>query len=169
MSIEDITREWERDGSLVVLKPFLKSTEMVRYVIATKEVNDEICGPWDTRELEIRYSRVRTVIDAFIGGLRIAARWPPSKSIKANLALLDPADEQVWEFRSPRPGGIRVFGRFANINVFVALGTELREEIDDDFTREKEACKRAWRRFYPSYDPLNGQDLADFLTDFHRV
>ena len=163
-------REWVRSGDLVVLEPALQATATVRHVIATREVYEELCGEWDDIECEIRYARARAVVDAFIGGLRLAARHPPSTSAKAQIALLNPPEEQVWAFRSrePKPG-VRVFGCFAEIDVFVALNTELKENIDADYVREKEKCKRAWRQFFPTYTPLKGTSLADYLTAFHAV
>ena len=127
-------------------------------------------GLWDSTECQIRYARARAVVDAFIGGLRIAARYPPSRSAKAQLALLDPSEEQVWEFRSrePKPG-VRVFGRFSELDVFVALKTKLRENIDADFTQEKEQCKREWRRLFPTYPPHKGDSLYDYLTNYYEV
>lgn len=170
MSIRDILREWINAGEMVVLEPALDAMPTVRFVIATKEVAAEICGSWENKDCEIRYARARAVIDAFIGGARIAVRYPPSRSARAQLALLDPPQDQVWEFRSlePKPG-VRVFGRFSEPNVFVALATELRENIDDDFTKEKERCKREWRKFFTPYRPHQGYSLAEYLTNFHEV
>jgi hypothetical protein len=170
MSIREMMREWINAGEMVVLEPALASIPTVRFVFATKEVAAEIYGPWEDKECEIRYARARAVIDAFIGGARIATRHPPSRSAKAQLALLDPPQDQVWEFRSrePKPG-VRVFGRFFEASAFVALGTELRENIDDNFTKEKERCKREWRKFFTPYPPHQGSSLSDYLTDFYAV
>ena len=62
-----------------------------------------------------------------------------------------------------------MFGRFSETNVFVALATELRENIDDDFTKEKERCKCEWRKFFTPYPPHQGDSLAEYLTNFHEV
>jgi hypothetical protein len=163
-------RAWVADGEMVVMQPALDSIPTARLVIATKEVNAEICGFWALSDHEIRYARMRAVIDAFISGSRIAARYPPSRSARAQLALLDPADEQVWEFRSrePKPG-VRVFGCFAEIDLFIALCSELRENIDANFVKEKEKCKREWRKFFAPYQPHRGEALSDYLTNSHAV
>ena len=85
-----------------------------------------------------------------------------------HLALLEPSIDEVWEFRTEKPG-IRVFGRFAEYNIFVALNTELRENIDADFAREKEECKRLWRHFFQSYKPLHGTAISDYIDNFTQV
>ena len=170
MSIRDMVCEWVASGDLIVLDPALDTTPTMRFVFVTKEVREALYGPWDDLEREVRYNRMRAVVDAFVAGARMAVRYPPSRSAKAQIALLDPAADQVWEFRSrePRPG-VRLFGSFLEPNTFVALFTELRENIDDDFLKEKERCKREWRRFFPAYRPFSGGSLNSYVTNFHQV
>lgn len=148
----------------MVLPPALESAPTVRYVIATKEVARDLSSQ------SVRFREARAVVDAFTEGLIISARYPPSKSVRAQLALLEPSSDEVWEFRSRKPKpGARVFGRFADVDLFIALGIEFREEIDDDFAREKEACRRQWRTYFQSYQPLKGNDLSDYLTSYYAV
>ncbi len=170
MSRRELIDEWGVTRDLVLLPPVLASTPSVRYVFVTEDVRQELCGPWDTPEHTIRYTRARAVVDAFTGGLRIAARYPPSRSAKAQLALLDPAHEEVWEFRSrePKPG-VRVFGCFSELDTFIALWTELRENIDEDFKKEREECKRQWRKFFPTFAPHTGANLSDYITNYYPV
>ncbi len=169
MSIWDVINAWTEDGDLVVLQPEFDPPEGGRFVIATKEVQRDLYGSWPDPKLEARYARARAILDAFISNSRIAARYPPSKKVEAALALLQPASEEVWEFRTSKPG-VRVFGRFAEFNVFVALNIELKENINEDYTKEKEICKRQWRKFFStSYKPLSGDKLSDYFDNFHEV
>lgn len=169
MSIWDIINELENSQRLVLWQSEFESSQSGRFVFATPEVCDDLYRRWNCAILEERYARARQIIDAFVDNRRILARYPPSKSTKAQLALLCPVTEQVWEFRSPPKPGIRVFGRFADFDVFIATNVELRERIDDDFRREKEICKRFWRTLFPSYKPLTGTKLSDYLSNFDDV
>lgn len=170
MSIWHIINELEQSQDLVLLRPEFESSEAGRFVFATPEVCDDLYGQWNTAELQDSYARARQVIDAFIDNRRISARCPPCSSAKAQLALLKEPSEEVWEFRSrPPPKGIRVFGRFAAFDVFIATNTALREKIDADFKREKEICKRRWRSLFEPYKPHSGTQLADYLSNFHDL
>ena len=168
MSIWDVIYPWSKDGDLVVLQPEFEASESGRFVFATKAVWLDLYGTWADPALAVRYARARQVVDAFVSNSLIAARFPPSKSVKAQIALLQPTTEEVWEFRSPKPG-VRVFGRFAEFNVFIATNVELREKINDDYTREKEDCKRQWRTFFPTYPPHRGSQLSDYFDNFYEV
>lgn len=165
MSIRDLIREWENSGQLAVVPPALPSIASLRYVIATAEVRNRLCGTWADQTMGVRYARARTVVDAFTQGLAIATRLPPSTSARAQLALLSEAREEIWEFRSrdPKPG-VRVFGRFAEKDVFLALWTELKENIDEDYTDEKEKCKKVWRKLFYPFKPFTPELGGEYLT-----
>jgi len=170
MSIWKLINVWNSgdDPQLIVLHPEFSSGTGGRFVVATKRVHKELYGQWGDPELQERYARAQQVVDSFINNSRIKVRLPPSKSIKAQLALLEPSNEEIWEFRTEKPG-IRVFGRFAEHNTFIALNTELRENINDDFAREKEECKRLWRGFFQSYKPHHGTEISDYINNFTQV
>ena len=107
-------------------------------------------------------------MDAFSAGQVIGVRLPPSKTVKAQLALLEVAAEEIWEFRirdtAPQ---LRVFGRFAEQDLFIALTHAGRDglETDEDWRREKRRCTREWRRLFPSYNPHTGQTADDYLSN----
>jgi hypothetical protein len=170
MSIWKLINVWSSgdDPQLFVLQPEFSSGESGRFVVATKDVFQEVYGVWEDPGLQERFARAQQVIDSFINNSRIKVRLPPSKSVKAQLALLEPPDEEIWEFRTEKPA-VRVFGRFAEFNIFIALNTELRENIDDDFAREKEECKRLWRYFFQSYKPYHGTEISDYIDNFTKV
>lgn len=169
MSIREVITSWVVDGNLIIFQPALASAPYVRTVIATREVTQKLCGPWDDDIATERFTQARAVVDAFISGLAIATRFPPSTSARAQLALLTNEEEEVWEFRSRKPKpGVRVFGHFAEKDLFVALTIELRENIDETFTYEKESCKREWRIFFPSYKPFRA-DWAEHYLSNHKL
>lgn len=68
--------EWVASGDLIVLDPALDTTPTMRFVFVTKEVREALYGPWDDLEREVRYNRMRAVVDAFVAGARMAVRYP---------------------------------------------------------------------------------------------
>lgn len=172
MSIRAVIQEWTTEGSLSLLQPALVSSPRVRWVFATAEVSSALLGPWETIRDEVRLSRARADIDTFINGTLMSARMPPSKSVSAQLALLDPAGDEVWEVRSrdPKPG-VRIFGRFAEKDHLIALTRAFREDLqsNDDWLRETERCKRQWKLFFPSYTPFTGSTVHDYGSNLFPV
>ncbi len=81
---------WITAGDLVVLQPEFDASDGGRFVIAAKDVWTDLYGRWDDPVLALRYANARQVVDGFIGDLRVTARFPPSKSVKAQIALLEP-------------------------------------------------------------------------------
>lgn len=175
MSIHHILALWEADGTLTAVRRAVEVKPAVRCVMATRLVHSLLSGPtWNSHREEERYRTVKAVIDGFIDGNAMRVRLPPSKSIQAALALLDPADAGVWEFRT-RPDkqrnrsryGVRVFGIFAERDLFVAYSTVFKEDLLDttEYTRELEFCRRQWRTHFYPYLPVVGATLDDYVSN----
>jgi hypothetical protein len=65
-----------------------------------------------------------------------------------------------------------VLGLFADCDLFVALTTSGHENLitGQDWRNEREACKAAWRRLFPTYQPLSGTTLHDYISaNIHLV
>ena len=170
MSIYDELDRLVKDGSLFRLVPALPGTPVVRTMFASKEVNDLITGPWRDRKWEERCGSLRADLDRFITGGLITAAVDPFKGGKqANIKQLDPYPDEVWEIRSrvPRPG-IRVLGRFADTDVFVALTWWHREPLRGPGSKEWRAaiveCRVKWRNLFLAYDPKSGADIHDYIS-----
>jgi hypothetical protein len=113
MSIRATIRDWERNGDLVLMPPILPFESLKRAVFCSQDVWLAFDGQ-DSRGEKSNMGRARATLDAYVTGKRVAVRLPPSKNVKADLALLEAPLEEIWEFRctSAKPQ-IRVFGRFA--------------------------------------------------------
>ncbi len=100
------------------------------------------------------------------------------------MGRLNRPKDEVWDIRSiaPRPG-IRIFGRFAERDVFVGLFWSPRSvEIpfsqrlplgEKDSVEWKNAileCKSEWKKLFPSYQPVHGDEIHKYIeTNFISV
>jgi hypothetical protein len=113
-------------------------------------------------------ARARATLDAYVTGKRVAVRFPPSKNVKADLALLDAPIDEIWEFRctSAKPQ-IRVFGRFAERDLFIALIMRNKHQCstNEDYGYVKSECKRNWNYFFHAYRPHSGMHQDDYVSE----
>jgi hypothetical protein len=100
-------------------------------------------GPWPTSKDQERWGYLTYWFDRFTDGARLTLRSEPRpKKSTADMARLEPVADEVWEVRSldPKPA-MRVFGSFAQRDVFVGLAW-------------------AWRKNLNGYGGLNGSGLS---------
>jgi hypothetical protein len=172
MSIREFINNCVEGGELFLLSPALESTPRVRHIFATKEVCDAVFGPWIDGKVEARFGRARAYLDTFMSGDLMSVRMPPSRSVHAQIALLEDDKDQVWEIRvrDPRPG-IRIFGRFSEKDVFLALTIGLREKYktEADWVPDIERCKKIWRTYFFTYKPLSGSQADDYISNSFSV
>jgi hypothetical protein len=161
------------EGRLRGLVQAISGTAEKRRVFAVPRVIEMLDGPWATSHHERRAGAARALLEIFLRGDQIVGRMPPSRNVNTVIALLDPAVENVWEFRigNPRPG-MRILGRFAEQDTFVATNWVNREELRDAKTGEDDPrkwrdevvrCKAIWTNLFPSYNPFVGSTLHDFI------
>lgn len=82
-----------------------------------------------------------------------------------------PIGGQVFDIRctDPKPG-IRVFGRFIELDTFVALTWDYRENLNGrDFDDAVARCIREWQRLFPREHLFAGRSLNEYLTNFYAV
>jgi hypothetical protein len=145
-----------------------------RKLFVSPNVHDLLNGPWDSTELQIRLVKMRVLLEQFVGGNEFVGRMPPIKNVRAMIALLSPRSEEVWEFRTSKEnGGLRVIGRFADKDVFVATNWHRKEEVLDPATKVydnqkvrdvSQHCRSEWQRLFPTYPPKSGETLHDYLS-----
>lgn len=167
MSIRETIKSFVDTGELHLLEPILDYVSPVRWIFVNDEVFKEFNPPWESDKREKNIARARQLLDQFSEGGLISVRMPPSKNTKAQLALLSDASDEIWEFRSVEPDPqIRIFGRFAEPNVFIALAIRNKPDAatDDQYFEIREKCKREWRIYFPSYNPHTGNSANDYLS-----
>ena len=170
MSIYDEINLRVNEGKLIQLFPAMPSASVVRTIFAAKAINDLMMGPWSDLKWEERCGSLRGDLDRFIEGKPITVAVDPFKGGKnAYMKHLHPYKDEVWEIRSraPKPG-IRVLGRFADTDVFVALDWWFRDKLGGPHSREWRVaivdCRNQWRNLFPAYDAKLGVDIHDYIS-----
>lgn len=114
----------------------------------------------EDEEMEDRLGILQADLELFAEGQPIDPKY---------LFLLYPAHEAVWEIRSLRPHpSIRVLGRFAMKDVFIATNIELRENLGGWQSREWKNVKRLactrWGHCFHTFPPMLSTNIHDLVT-----
>lgn len=175
MSIRHEIRDRVSERRLIELSPALTSSPFVRTMLISPAISDLVFGPWENPEHEYRCGRLRADLDMFIDGSVISvAQRPYKKPRRTYMSRLDKPHDEVWEIRSrdPKPG-LRVFGRFAEKDVFIALTWAPRDWLGPPWSNEWESTKRhcaaEWRQLFPTYNPLAGGSFHDYVSNIILV
>ncbi len=169
MSIYDEIAHRVSEKRLFALAPALPNVTTARRIYISPEISSLLFGPWDEPEWEERCGYLRADFDRFLEGRLITAAARPYKAKTAYIAQLDAPRDEVWEIRSRDPDpGLRVFGRFADTDVFIALTWSKRADLKGPTSREWrdaiEGCKAEWRKLFPAYSPISGVNIHDYIS-----
>jgi hypothetical protein len=169
MSIYDEIQNRIIEGRLFLLEPALPDAAHMRRVFASSDVNSLLLGPWDDTDSATRCNYLRADIDKFIEGQIVTVAQRSRAAGVADLAQLQPQREEVWEIRSrnPKPS-LRVFGRFADTDVFIALTWSPRIPLAGWGSRAwRDAivgCKTEWAKLFTPYPPKSGAEIHDYIS-----
>ena len=163
------------EGRLRALEQIMAVSPGKRRILAVPDVMNRLDGPWNSAREGRRAGAARALLEGFLRGDQIVGRMPPSKNVHTVIALLHPPEENVWEFRigSPQPG-VRILGRFAEQDTFIATNWVNREDFRDPTTAQDDPrrwrdetlrCKVLWNQLFPSYNPFAGGALHDFISN----
>lgn len=95
------------------------------------------------------------------------------------MARLDKPVDEVWDIRSIDPSpALRVFGRFADRDLFVALiwsprsvevpasqRLPLGPRNSVEWRNAIVECKAEWNKLFPSYSPIHGGGIQEYVKD----
>ncbi len=179
MSIRDEINNWIDGGRLFLLGRALESDPVERNLLISSEIKELVDGPWIDETMSKRCGQLRANMEVFMGGELIPVCLNPFQAKAAYMGLLDPVGDGIFDIRSrdPKPG-LRVFGAFAETDTFIALtwcprsvavSWAGKKPLGDRDSREfRDAileCKTAWRRFFPTYPPVTGDNLRDYISN----
>ena len=174
MSIYDELQNLVNERRLFFLSPALPGSLVRRKMYITPQIRKLIMGPWTDPDWEERCGDLRADIDHFVEGKLLTVAAKSYKGHTSQLKRLEPAKDEVWEIRSrdPKPS-IRVFGRFADKDLFVALNWRLRVDLGKIGTREwrnaRLECKTEWKKLFLAYEPKSGDHLHDYISNIVLV
>lgn len=170
MSISVEIAQLVKQGRLYLHQPLMPpdAGAIPRYIYINKEFHSILFGPWESEEWELRCGYLRADLDRFVqGGLIPVAESPLSGGRNSYMRQLFRWREEVWEIRSrdPKPG-IRVMGRFADTDVFIALSWWHRADLGGPKARAwRDAivgCKTEWKNLFPTYNPKSSGGNNDY-------
>lgn len=165
-------REWiavlRGEGRLRLLPPMMPGAPHPRLIYAAPELQAELEQSWDLGQSTDRIGRLLANLDTYsTGGLVVVSTGVENTALFKHL---DPRAEEVWEIRSrdPKPS-IRVFGRFAEVDIFIAthmctrgyLGGPGSREWRDEFER----CKTEWSKLFSTFEPVTGPDVRAYISE----
>ena len=142
----------------------LGRTGHVRRIFVTQEINDVISG----RSISIPVfpsDHADLLLGTFVDGLIVGAS--SSHKGRGELKWLQNIDETwVFAFRQPSPGW-RLFGRFAQKNVFVGLLLVPREDAGNlaEYAEKARDMHKLWDQLFPGEQPFLGSRIEDYVGD----
>lgn len=167
MSIIEVADAWTGSGELHFCEPMLSSNSRARKVYLSSEVNELLTGA--VADMSQWRAKLQAQLDSFMDGDVIPACLVPHKAARAFMGLLHPVDKGIWDIRCRDPSpGLRVLGAFLAVDVFVCLTYRTRDQLgqraDPRWEDAINECNRLWKILFPSFAPLTGDNLSDFLS-----
>lgn len=149
-------------------------------VLMSAEIDTMVNGAWESSIAGNRCAIVRANLENFVSGEPIKVCWEPFEADdKHQMGRLDPVRDGVWDYRhvDPKPG-LRIFCRFAEKDVLIALTCSPRSipvswlpRLPLGIWNSREwklairECKAEWNKLFPTYPPLIGESVDDYLTN----
>jgi hypothetical protein len=153
------------DKSLILVEKMSLPFNQVRPIYMEPNLYARIFGP--SAEETKRMGFLEADLRRFIHGEKITVGHGEEPS-----CFLKPLNNcrEVWEIRSrdPKPS-LRIFGRFAAKDVFVATNMQHRTILDVIRSRawavEIRRCITTWTRLFPYLEPHTGTNTHEYVTN----
>lgn len=174
MSTQTILKQAIKEGHLCQLIPALGQTPR-RTLLVHHQLDAILSGVATHRSI----GGMRRYLEGFVMGGAITMGFTPRSHGSAMMGRLDPVADHTWDFRCVDPSpAIRVFGKFACRDVFVALewaprskaipGYDRRPLCDSDSIEWHIALgqtQKLWSQILPNIKPLSGNKPSDYLSE----
>lgn len=179
MSIQDVIAMRVQEGRLFCIEPTIDDDPVERHMFVSEEIFQLLEGPSKGVAMKRRRGFLRDDLERFIKGDSIRVCLTPFEARWAYMARLDKPSDEVWDIRSRDPSpGLRVLGRFAMKNVFIALLCAprsvpvdwlLRDPLNDRVSTEWRTaireCKVLWQQLFHPYTPHSGSTIDDYVSE----
>jgi len=176
MSIHDEIKARIGEERLFLVEPAVLGDPVKRYLIISQEIKSLLEGPWVDEKHEQRIGRLIADLDSFVTGGRLSVCLTPFEAGKADLGRLDRPHDEVWDLRNRDEPGLRIFGRFADVDTFVALTWSprsvpilwaLRVPLENNLRNWRNQivqCKTEWTNLFATYQPQTGDTVHAYLS-----
>lgn len=183
MSIQRWIADLVLNGRLFPLEPAFRGEPVLRHLYMSAEVRALVDGPWPSGMAGKRCAELRAELEAFVSGREIGICLVPFEAGDAQMGLLDPASDGIWDFRSrhPKPG-IRILGCFAAQNDFVALVPASRSVVTDfirlgplgdrssvEWKSTIRDASMLWTSLFQIYPPVSGGDPGAYFSSKYTI
>jgi hypothetical protein len=179
MSIRIEIKRRIAEGRLFRLRPHVGSDPNERIVLMSSEIHNLVSGPWPDGPMGVRCGYLRADLESFVANDVMTVSWSSFEARDAKMGRLHPLADEVWDLRSQAPPpGLRVFCRFAEKDVLVALTCSPRSvpvpwlDRIPLLRRNSRAwrdpvvgCRREWDVLFPAHQPLVGVNLNDYISN----
>jgi len=160
MSIHELIKARVEERMLFPLRPKAAGTTSRRALFVSEALWALLETSHPDPKMEERLGFLQADLETFAEGAKLHPRY---------LFLLYPAREAVWEIRSMRPQpSIRVLGRFADTDVFIATNYALRDELGGWKSRAwrdvKVTSRAVWTQLFHTYRPIVTTNVHDVVT-----
>jgi hypothetical protein len=169
-NLDDIKEHVRQNRLFEIVRRDLRATndrEYRRWIYVSLAISQEIANRFAERAFRLLSAQFQN----FIIGRTVPVALEPDHK-KAEWARLKPGNHEVWETRvrnvSPE---LRVFGRFADIDTFVALNLYEGWEVKGrpKWDEAKARCQSDWSALFPD-PPVQGRVIRDYIrTNFTLI
>lgn len=173
-----IREEWKKlleERELFRLAP-LDGDRPTRTVLLSQEMEELLERDMEEGEQAERRARLLATLQNIVAGNHLVVCLEPYSARKAIVGRLDPIEELVFDVRCQSKPAVRVFCRFVEKDVLLAVTCRPRSAQMDwlgwlplrmQSKRWKEAIRattREWARLFPTYEPVKGDSLGEYLS-----
>lgn len=160
MSIQTLIQWRLQEGRIHELIPMPRRAPRIRKMYVADRLHLALMEAKPTIEETRRFAQLEADLAVFVNSPTIDPKY---------LFGLWPPRDRVWEIRSVRPKpSIRVLGRFAAKDEFVAIHYVLREDLGGWNSREwkieKQRAKTEWTNLFYPYDAVDEQDIHNLVS-----
>ena len=177
MSIRDQIQSALAEQRLRTLPRRVQSDPVERVMLIGDEIWQLLHGPFTSPAHSERIGALHADLEAFVRGDAVSLALTPFQHGVAYMGRLDPKGQATWDIRSRDPDpGLRVFGRFAARDIFVALSWAPRSirlswskrvPLADrrlNWRLQILECEEQWNLVLPGAVPLVGKEVKDYVS-----
>ena len=177
MSIHAAIKRHIKNERLFALQMTFSSDTISRCVFLSEELRDLLEEQHTARESAFRIGRLQADLEAFAKGEIVSFCFVPFEAGDAFFGKLHRVEEEIWDVRNrnPKPG-IRLFGRFAAQNVFIASTWFPRSQSWNGkqplgrrnnplWEQAKDLTRKHWNTLFPDHHPLQGTHPDEYVSE----